>query len=224
MKHWNLYPTISAAMPFQMALDEVLFRDYEVKAGPGEPPLFRFFYSSGPWITTGYSEKELGAEKNGVPVCRRLTGGGQVFHGDDIIFALIAKKDADESFDSVRMSYLKIHEAVKMAFEDLGLKPRFYRVDEKLPKGPECFAFPIATDLAVGSKKVAGGSQKRSRGTFLHEESIYLQGYNSTASLMGALKSAFEKRFEIKLKDCPISPETLASAELLAKEKYEPKG
>ncbi len=211
-------------MPFQMALDEILFRDYEANAKPGDSPIFRFFYSSEPWMTTGYSDPVREPLKNGIPVCRRLTGGGQVLHGKDIIFSLIAKKDADSSFDSVRMSYLKIHEAVKLAFEILGEKPRFYRVDEKLPKGPECFRYPIATDLAIGSDKVAGGSQKRSRGTFLHEESIYSPGNKLGIPLIAALKDGFQKRFEMTLKPAPISPETLASAELLAKEKFEPKG
>ena len=59
---WSQLPTISASMPFQMALDEVLFRSLE-DAYHQNPevelsPLFRFYFSSEPWISVGYSHKE----------------------------------------------------------------------------------------------------------------------------------------------------------------------
>ena len=92
-------------MSFQMALDEVLFRNME--ENPGEPVL-RFYYADGPSVTVGYSHK--GTDKGTIP---RMTGGGRVIHGDDLIFSLIARKEHDESFRSVRVSYWKIHEALK---------------------------------------------------------------------------------------------------------------
>lgn len=209
-------------MPLQMGLDEILFRGIESENPGADPsPLFRIFFSSEPWVTAGYSheiEKLLaGGERR---VCRRMTGGGIVHHGKDLIFSLIARKTDDESFRSVRLAYLKIHEAVKTAFESFGLHPRFYRCDENLPRGGECFVFPIATDLALGTKKVAGGAQKRSSGALLHQESIQDVHGLDLFDLESALRAGFEKVFAIQLKPMDLDPELLERAKALAEEKY----
>ena len=214
MKEWLLFPTVSAPMPYQLALDEVLFRDIGVNRGN---PVFRFYFSSEPWISVGYSQS---AAANGTPVTRRITGGGRVWHGRDVMFSVIAKKEDDESFSSVRMSYLKIHEAVKSALESLGAQPRFFRCDEKLPKGGDCFHFPIATDLAIRGEKVAGGGQKRSGAVLLHQESIQNIKGIAPAGLVKAVKEGIGKIFGVDLKPFEPSPEIFQEARALAEERY----
>ena len=201
-------------MPFQMALDELIFR-----CPNREAPILRFYYSSEPWISIGYSHAY--EPSNGTPVCKRITGGGEVLHGKDLIFSISASKSDDESFKSVRQSYLKIHEAVKLAFKNRGKELRFYRCDENLPKGKDCFVYPIATDLALGNQKIAGGSQKRSGALLLHQESI--QDCHSLAAedLMQELQKAFAEIFEMKWESLDLAPELLREARKLAKEKYE---
>jgi len=102
-------------MPFHMALDEVLFNQKKALEDP--TPILRFYYSSEPWITTGYSfNKPSGYSvdsseilESNIPSCRRLTGGGNVLHGDDLIFSIIAKTSFHkEDFRSLRVCYLKI--------------------------------------------------------------------------------------------------------------------
>ena len=237
MRRWLLYPTLSAPMPFQMAFDEILFRRTEELPltptlspkgrGQGEGvPILRFYFSSDPWVTVGYSDREREAKgagqearDNNLPVCRRLTGGGQVLHGKDLIFSVIARKEADESFRSVRISYLKIHEAVKTALENLGASPRFYRCDENLPKGKDCFRFPIATDLAMENRKIAGGAQKRSCGALLHQESVQTEQFGAEP-LIGGLRAGFEKIFAMRLELAELDPRWLQEAEKLAERKY----
>jgi lipoyl(octanoyl) transferase len=239
MKSWHLLPTLSASMPFQMAFDEFLFRKLESDAGFNHP-LIRFFFSSEPWITVGYShpwnggseERGNGRKKTSVTpthrhsdtkICRRITGGGLVEHGNDLIFSIIARKEDDVSFKSVEASYCKIHSAVKTAFESLKLKPRFYREDENLPKGQDCFLYPIATDLALGKKKIAGGSQKRSSGVLLHQESVQL-GKVDAEQFVASLRAGFQKAFNVNLVNSTIDPAWFREADRLAKEKYEEVG
>ena len=233
MKLWNLLPILSAPMPLQMALDEILFseiassppsaapRNDVIASEAKQSPIWRIYFSSEPWISVGYSEKIESLRNDGkAPVCRRITGGGIVHHGRDLIFSIAARKTDDESFKSVRLAYLKIHEGVKAAFEALSLKARFYRCDENLPRGKECFLFPIATDLGVGEKKIAGGAQKRSSGALLHQESIQGIAGLDLFDLATALRESFEKIFEMKLRPMDLDPGLLEKAKELAETKY----
>lgn len=221
LSNWLLLPDVSADMPFQMALDEVIFRETITRrrVNLSSTPILRFFYSSEPWTTVGYSYQ--GSIVPGEKICRRMTGGGKVSHGEDLIMSLIAHKSADETFASVRVSYWKIHEAIKKGFEILGHQLRFYRADEKLPTGGDCFLFPITTDLAYGKQKVAGGSQKRSEGFFLHQESIQKgDAYINLQDLKLAIQQGFENVFTMKLQEQDMESDWLKSAKKLAQEKY----
>lgn len=226
---WHKLPRISAPMPFQMALDEVLFRQSQEEKI--QVPLIRFFFSSEPWITVGYSSLKRGnpyrktaalIHRSRVPVCRRMTGGGSVLHGDDLIFSLIARKSAHEYFSSVRVSYLHIHEAVKAAMEKLGFSPRFYRCDERLTAGEDCFVFPVATDLELKGRKVAGGSQKRSAGLLLHEESIRVPDGMDAGDLVNEIERSMETVFGVSLQASDLDPSDLREAAKLARENYAP--
>lgn len=223
---WRLLPSISATMAFQMALDEVLLRDYKHFS---DGPVLRFYYASELSLSVGFSTRRPLSElalRDGrrVPVCRRLTGGGEVLHGKDLIFALVASRDEDPSFKSVRLSYYKIHEAVKAGLEAMALEVGFYRCDENLPRGSDCFLYPIATDLRWKGKKIAGGAQKRSLGILLHQESIQLGRIKprpADGEVIKNLCRGFEKIFGVSLKPLDLDPDLFHKAKQLARRKYE---
>jgi len=245
--NWKLLPWTCASMSFHMALDEILFRQREEAYRQEEPadrasiyqklpPLLRFYFADRPSVTIGYSHQRNsqeaphhsspasggGSRRGKVPVVQRITGGGRVEHGKDIVFSLIAHKQHDESFHSVRVSYWKIHEALKAGFEALGLQPRFYRCDEDLPEGPECFRYPISSDLALGKNKIAGGSQKRSAGTLLHQESVVVPSGVTGFQLAEAFHGGFQKVFGIEFQAEPVQPDWFEKAKALADTKYQP--
>lgn len=216
MKAWSLFPVISAPMPYQMALDELLFRAAIANTLPS--PVLRIYFSSGSWTTVGYSDS--GPYPSDRCLCKRITGGGRVEHGSDVIFSLIARKENDESFQSVSISYWKIHEAVKAALEKQGEKPRFYRCDEKLPKGGECFIYPIATDLELDGHKVAGGAQKRSQGALMHQESVQIPSRIDRFVFAQALREAFAAVFQIEFPFYECDPQLLKDAKKIAEQRY----
>jgi lipoate-protein ligase A len=94
--NWSLLPTISAPMPLQMALDEILF---ESQKKISQVPTLRFYVSSAPWISVGCSFRDSAAllksdlvlKNPHLPICRRVTGGGCVLHSKDLIFSLAAR-------------------------------------------------------------------------------------------------------------------------------------
>lgn len=222
MKTWSLFPTLSAPMPLHMALDRVLFEKHT--ADSSLRPTLRIYYSSEPWCSVGYAaEKKSGYFLESsrhtlqtLPICRRLTGGGTVIHGQDLIFSLCARKEDDpEKFATVETSYRHLHEAVRLAFLKLGMELEFYR-EEKLETGRDCFLFPVQTDLRFRGRKVAGGAQKRAKDVFLHEESIQPPREVDLTCLEKELIQAFETHFGVKIERAQIDPEVMIEAEKLA--------
>ena len=217
--NWSLLPTISASMPLQMALDELLF---ESKKKDAQSPILRFYVSSAPWISAGCSFRDSAAlsksalilENPQVPVCRRVTGGGCVLHGQDLIFSLTARVQADpERLGSVRTSYAKIHESVKMGLRLCGLDPKFYCCEDEMPKGSDCFDFPVESDLSWKGKKIAGGAQKRSEGVLLHHESISIPTGVERGDLIAGIKQGFETVFGLSIQNADLDPEMYFQAE-----------
>ena len=213
-------------MSFQMALDELLFDT--AKKDPSVAPVLRFYFSSEPWISAGYSfrngrdeaRSELMRAHRDLPVAKRLTGGGCVLHGRDLIFTLLIPPTypplipgirggcrGGEILGSVKESYKTIHACVAKAFQGLGVDPRFYGPSEGLPKGDDCFTYPVEDDLLWQSQKIAGGAQKRSGGVLLHHESITIPGGMDPAKLVFAIRQAFERSFWIIGKDTALDPE-----------------
>jgi lipoate-protein ligase A len=249
---WQLLPTISAPMPFQMALDELLF---EFQKKDPQTPVLRFYVSSEPWISAGYSFRDPAAlsksglvlENSKAPVCRRMTGGGCVLHGRDLIFSLIARysgtgsvsagngacpslsekgtgtilekqKWSQSPLSSIRTSYEKIHEGVKMGLESRGLDPKFYGREAALPKGSDCFDFPVTSDLSWKGKKIAGGAQKRSEGVLLHHESVQVPQGIAREELIRAVRQGLEQVFGAEIQDTELNPDIFFKAEQLAKD------
>ncbi|MFH1799808.1 MAG: hypothetical protein ABH891_03015 [Candidatus Omnitrophota bacterium] len=217
--NWSLLPTISAPMPLQMALDELLF---ESQINAVQAPILRFYVSPEPWISAGCSFRDSAAlSKSGlvvknpqVPVCRRITGGGCVLHGRDLIFSLIARYNGSFSpLSYVSASYGKIHEGVKMGLELCGLDPKFYGPEDTVSQGSDCFDFPVKSDLSWKSKKIAGGAQKRSGGMLLHHESILIPPGVKREDLIGAVRKGLETIFEIMIRDTDLDPEIFFEAE-----------
>jgi lipoate-protein ligase A len=216
MKTWLEYPVVSAPMSFQMAFDELIFRRaLEPRAAEVFLPVARFYFSSEPWETVGYSQR-VDPCPAGLPVCRRLTGGGRVRHGDDLIFSFVAPHSAYSALRHVAASYVAVHEVLQEAIGRVTRKNvRFFRCSENLPKGPDCFRYPIATDLAVGNRKVAGGAQKRSCGVVLHQESIHCAPADAWA-LMAEIRKTFEARWDIRWQPALLDASIIAEAEALS--------
>jgi lipoate-protein ligase A len=166
-----------------MALDEALLRT------PGAPTL-RLYGWSPPGLSLGYFQ--AAADFQTVPgdhvVVRRITGGGAIYHADEITFALTA--DANVLPGNVPASYELIHSAVATALERIGVAtvmagtPR--RKDQRGAADPWCFADPSGADLvtAVGGK-IFGSAQRRMqrpRPRILHHGSLVVRAPAATPS------------------------------------------
>lgn len=172
-----------------MAMDEaVLMHCIEGES----PPTVRFYEWEKPSISIGYAvdaEAELNlplCRERDVPVVRRITGGGIVFHKCDITYTVIFPEDfATEQHGSagkalsVPESYRLVNRALAEGLSKLGIVTSLLErekdtADSRQETANICFANPTVYDILYESRKLAGGAQRRKKGWILHQGSMLL--------------------------------------------------
>ena len=118
----------------------------------------------------------------GVPVVRRQTGGGAIFHGAELTFTLAAPLDDPLYLGPVAESYARVHATLARAFEAFGVRARVrgdHTLGSDVAGSGMCFQVSSALDLVweradgVLAKGV-GSAQRRRGGRVLHHGSIKL--------------------------------------------------
>ena len=195
----------SAAM--NMAIDEALLEF-------AEAPTLRFYRWQRPAISFGYFGRfaDVADEEKRHEIVRRWTGGGIVFHGDDLTYALVLPSHVASRFRSSRVVYAEVHGAIRHAF---GANKPVALATSAAPKiSDACFANPVEADVLLDGQKIAGAAQRRTRAGLLHQGSIQCDG----------LPAEFEENFARAM--CPafqardLSVPLLSRAEQLAAQKY----
>jgi lipoate---protein ligase len=153
-------------------LDEALF--VSADTGPGGEVL-RFWESRKIFVVLGRIGKEhddvdlTAAQKDGIPVLRRTSGGGTVVQGPGCLnYTLVLAKDRDPALADLRKSYQWISSRIMDALSQLGIESRFHPISD------------IA--LASNAKKFSGNAQHRGKSFILHHGTIL---YDFDLSLIG---------------------------------------
>jgi lipoate-protein ligase A len=183
-----------------MALDEaVLMHCIEGKS----PPSLRFYEWERPSISLGYAvdaEAELNlplCHKRKVPVVRRITGGGVVFHKCDITYAVVfpadfgGEKRGPGKKLAVLDSYRLINRALAEGLRQLGavtslLDRKGGGLRHSQTQQNVCFSNPTVYDILHNGRKLAGSAQRRKKGWVLHHGSIlYSSDFVEMCPLVG---------------------------------------
>ncbi len=159
----RLLPTLDADGPEQMARDEALLE----RAGT---PTLRLYRWTPPTVSLGCFQDHA-ASTTGLPagmaVVRRITGGGAIWHADEVTYALAGILGSDGLPSRSCDLYPLIHGAVLAALArrgaDLTLQPRSIG-DRRYQAEPRCFASPAADDLVHADGGKCLGSAARARG------------------------------------------------------------
>lgn len=161
-----------------MALDAKIFSRY-LEDGV---PVFRLYRWQAPALTYGVSqrpEEEIDLEQcahDGVQIAQRMTGGGVLFHQDEITYSLACGK-ADVGEDrKVFVAYRQICAFLIYFYKSLGLKPSFaVETDgfkDKSAPHELCSASREKYDIVISGKKIGGNAQKRKRDAIFQHGSI----------------------------------------------------
>ena len=170
-----------------MAIDEALLETAVV-------PAIRFYRWRSPALSFGYFGKFsdvaiYAAERD---LVRRWTGGGIVFHGDDLTYSIVIPA-SDAAFDeSSIVIYEKIHSALAEVLNRIGesvvvaggVDPGGFSAATRAAvtaSGYNCFANPVRADVMMNGRKIAGAAQRRIRRGLLQQGSI--QGFTMGTDL-----------------------------------------
>ena len=220
------------AATLNMAVDETLM----LSQGEGGAPVLRFYGWEAPSVTTGYFQdiervaEKFNAEKKGVPVVRRLSGGGAVLHGEDLTFSLCLPLPSPYFPSDVKSSYLKINEAVRLGLQ--AVYPEMDYADCRQPAGRQgtvpsaksqsrekaCFEVPVCYDLLRRGKKVLGASQRRIEKSLLHQAALFLE--RDREFLTARILEGFEKAWKVTFEEAPLTAGELRRAREIEEKRY----
>ena len=203
-----------------MAFDEALLEHATV-------PSIRFYRWHSSALSFGYFGRfsDVADYASARDLVRRWTGGGIVFHGDDLTYSIVIPAN-DTAFNESSMSiYEKVHRAlcdalgggVKGAVVAGDVDPGCNSIARQATAragGYDCFANPVRADVMVDGRKIAGAAQRRTRHGLLQQGSI--QGIE----LENGLAERFAQALSANCSERKLDDEILRRARELAELKY----
>ena len=208
----------SAAM--NMAIDEALLET-------ATAPTIRFYGWRSPSLSFGYFGKlsDVAIHAAARDLVRRWTGGGIVFHGEDLTYSVVIPA-SDPAFDESSIAiYEKIHRALAHALNEMGKRAvvaggvdpggvAFSKHAAVSASGYNCFANPVRADVMMNGNKIAGAAQRRTRCGLLQQGSI--QGF----VLETDLAQKFAHALSANCSQCVFNEEVLRRARELEQQRY----
>jgi lipoyl(octanoyl) transferase len=224
------YDVAAHSGAMNMAIDETLLETAVV-------PIIRFYRWRSAALSFGYFGKfsDVAIYPAERDLVRRWTGGGIVFHRDDLTYSIVIPA-TDPVFDeSSIVIYEKIHRALREALaaggkdaelagvatlcerrksrkDDLQIAQR--RTGDRRSLDNECFAKPVRADVIIDGRKIAGAAQRRTRRGLLQQGSI--QGISMNIDL--AWK--FAQALSANRSEFEINEEVFQRAREIAHQKY----
>ena len=214
-----------------MALDQVMWES-------ARRPALRIYQWDHPALSFGYfgEFKEVAQYRGERELVRRCTGGGIVFHGADLTYALVVPATERVNAESSLAIYEFVHRAIVQTMRVCDIPAtllpqtdgrRFALrnatpttetisggVAQRATSTGACFANPVVADVMMGEQKIAGAAQRRSRGGLLQQGSI------QNVQLSRDFGDRFARALCSNVVPCVIGAKLLGQAARLSESKY----
>lgn len=188
-----------ASGAWNMAVDEVLLES----AVGGGPCTVRWYRWERATLSIGYFQDRIVAQNDarlsGLPVVRRLSGGGAIVHDHEWTYACTLSADHDLARDA-RQLYTRVHEGIIQALAEFGFSAEL-RGKTDASRGQEflCFGRGDDFDMVMGSHKVLGSAQRRRKGAVLQHGSLVLRASRWAPEFPGIFDCAGRTASETEL-------------------------
>ncbi len=214
------------SVAMNMAIDEALLEGITV-------PAVRFYRWQSPALSFGYFGRfaDVAKYQGNRDLVRRWTGGGIVFHGEDLTYSLVIPASDTAFAESSISIYEKVHRALCAALNETGqpavvgglLDPGRSGATVATRTGISgagysCFVNPVRADVMIDGRKVAGAAQRRTRRGLLQQGSI--QGVD----IGNGLAERFALALSVNCCERKVDEEILQLARKLAEKKYGTEG
>ena len=245
-KNWRLLFTPDVDPYMNMAIDEALTR--KCIDSEDRPTAIRFYTWKEASCSIGYFQKIENVFKapnyKRIPVVRRPTGGGIVYHGNDITFSIIKRRIQSNRQDDITSFYKLIGESLLRGLERLGFTCTFYLPEEESHRSTQerkslnnrlsqqsfCSVTPAKYDIMLAGSKVAGYAARRSQGAvlcqgYLDVHKRWKEQYKNSREKAGHLlfenlATSFKNVFGITLTSSQLTEEEMRLANKIRDKKY----
>ena len=180
---WRLIDTGPLSGRENMAIDEALFRCFDPASSR---PVLRLYGWQPPALSLGRFQKaaaDLDLDRcraDNLTIVRRITGGGAIYHADELTYSLVCGPSQIPAATSVKESFRVLTGFLLGLYRALGLQAAY--AADLAPAGsrlgqrtPLCFAGKESYDILVNNRKLGGNAQRRSRAVIFQHGSIPLQ-------------------------------------------------
>ena len=185
---WRLIVTPPLSGAENMAIDEALLRSFDPESSL---PVLRLYGWNPPALSLGRFQKAsevLDLEccrADGVAIVRRVTGGGVIYHADELTYSLVCAPGQIPPASSIKDSFRVLTGFLLSFYRSLGIDAAY--ATDAAPEGTRlgertafCFAGKESFDIIAGGRKIGGNAQRRLKGTIFQHGSIPLQNRAAT--------------------------------------------
>lgn len=153
----------------QMALDEALLEH-------AQTPTLRVYRWEPATVSLGFFQRYVpirACVPANVPIVRRITGGGAIWHEHEVTYCLVGRLDRDGFPARTRDLYPLLHTAVLKRLSKLGLdvqRQDSSAGDRRYDQEPRCFASPATDDVVHtdGGKMLGSAARQRADRVLIH--------------------------------------------------------
>jgi lipoyl(octanoyl) transferase len=180
---WRLIDAGESDGPSNMALDEALLSCFDADRSL---PVLRLYGWNPPALSVGRYQDAGQALRldlcaaDRIPVVRRMTGGGIIFHAQELTYSIVCAPGQLGEAAGVKDGFRRLCGFLLGTYRRLGLQAAF--ATDLNPEGERlgertafCFAGKEEFDVLVNGRKIGGNAQRRMRGAILQHGSIPLE-------------------------------------------------
>jgi lipoate-protein ligase A len=114
-----------------------------------------------------------------IPVVRRMTGGGAIFHADELTYSIVcSENDINCSDAAVKKTFETINSFIIKTYSKFGLEASYAKEtmppDSRATRSGFCFSGKEEYDVMINGKKIGGNAQRREKGLIFQHGSMPL--------------------------------------------------